>query len=387
MRLRVAIVGAAAVAATVLAPQLASASGTAWVIQSSRTPSMTGGGAFTAISCSSSTKCMGVGTGAGSVGSGFADKWNGTRWRPLSVSAPVGAATSGLQGVSCTSPTACTAVGYYFDGSGSEFTLAERWNGTAWSIESSPSPGSYGPMLLGVSCPSASDCTAVGTYQAVTGGPNVTLAEQWNGVQWTVQSTPNPTAAGHWTQLTNVSCSASSACTAVGYYLDSSNSEVMLAERWNGVTWAIQSTPSPAGALQTSLSGVSCQSAAACTAVGKQESSTQTLTLAERWNGTTWATQSTPSGVFTGEFSGVSCLTPSACTAVGMYQIVSGTFVTLAEQWNGVTWAIESSPNPTYRKFADLTGVSCVSASTCEAVGYNLNHKGYEFTLAEGNAP
>src|ERR1017187_1158169 len=226
MRLRVAVVGAAAVAATVLAPQLASASGTAWVIQSSRTPSMTGGGAFTAISCSSSTKCMGVGTGAGSVGTGFADKWNGTRWRPLSVSAPVGAATSGLQGVSCTSPTACTAVGYYFDGSGSEFTLAERWNGTAWSIESSPSPGSYGPTLLGVSCPSASDCTAVGTYQAVTGGPNVTLAEQWNGVQWTVQS-----------------------------------------------------TPSPAGALQTSLSGVSCQSAAACTAVGKQESSTQTLTL------------------------------------------------------------------------------------------------------------
>jgi hypothetical protein len=385
MRLRVAIVGAAALAATVMAPQVASASGTAWVMQSGGTPAMTGGAAFTAISCPSSTKCMGVGTGA-IVGNGFAEKWNGTRWRPLSVSEPAGTSTSGLQGVSCTSPRACTAVGYSFDGSGAEFTLAESWNGTAWSIESSPSPGSYGPTLLGVSCPSASDCTAVGTYQAVTGGPNVTLAERWNGVQWTVQSTPNPTAAGHWTQLTDVSCSAPSACTAVGYYLDGSNSEVMLAERWDGRVWAIQSTPSPAGAPQTSLSGVSCQSATACTAVGKQASSTQTLTLAERWDGTIWATQSTPSGIYTGQFSGVSCPTSSACTAVGMYQIVSGTFVTLAEQWNGVTWAIESSPNPAFRKLANLTGVSCVSASTCEAVGYSLNHKGYEFTLAEGNA-
>jgi hypothetical protein len=167
MRLRVAVVGAAAVAATVLAPQIASAGGTAWVVQPTPTPSMTGGGAFAAISCPSSTKCMGVGSGAGSVGNGFAEKWNSTRWRPLSVSEAVGTTTSGLQGVSCTSPAACTAVGYYFDGSGSEFTLAERWNGTAWSIQASPSPGSYGPALLGVSCPTANDCTAVGTYQAV----------------------------------------------------------------------------------------------------------------------------------------------------------------------------------------------------------------------------
>ena len=227
-------------------------------------------------------------SGAGVCGERVCREMEQPRWQRCLLSEPVGTATSGLQGVSCTSPAACTAVGYYFVGLGSEFTLAERWNGTAWWIDSSPSPGSYGPTLLGVSCPSASDCTAVGTYQAVTGGPNVTLAEQWNGVQWTVQSTPNPTAAGHWTQLTNVSCSASSACTAVGYYLDASNAEVMLAERWDGHVWAIQSIPTPAGAPQTLLSGVSCQSAAACTAVGKQVSTTQTLTLAERWNGTMW---------------------------------------------------------------------------------------------------
>ena len=292
---------------------------------------------------------------------------------------------SGLQGVSCSSATACTAVGYYFNASGSEFTLGERWNGTSWSIQSTPSPGSYGPELLGVSCPTATDCTAVGTYQAVSGGPNVTLAERWSGGIWTVQTTPNPTAAGHWTQLSNVACSSASACTAVGYYLDSSNSEVMLAERWNGHVWAIQSTPSPAGALQTSLSGVSCASSTACTAVGAQITSTKTLTLAEGWNGTAWTTRSSPSGL-AGAFSAVSCASTGACSATGMYQVVNGTFVTLAEEWNGANWTIESTPSPSNRKLADLTGVSCVSASTCEAVGFSATSTGHDYTLAVGNA-
>jgi hypothetical protein len=40
-----------------------------------------------------------------------------------------------------------------------------------------------------------------------------------------------------------------------------------LAESWNGNTWAIQTTPSPAGATAAALDGVSCV-AASCTAAG-----------------------------------------------------------------------------------------------------------------------
>jgi hypothetical protein len=388
MRLGIAVSIAAALTATALAPQLASAStasGGSMVIQPTRTPTTPGGGAFSGVSCHSATRCIAVGAGAESPGLAFADKWNGTKWIALTVAEPSGVTRSGLEGVSCSSSTACTAVGYYFNGSGSELTLGERWNGTSWSIQSTPSPGSYGPELLGVSCPTATDCTAVGTYQAVVGGPNVTLAERWSGGTWKVQTTPNPTAAGHWTQLSSVSCSSASACTAVGYYLDSSNSEVMVAERWNGKVWAIQSTPSPAGALQTVLAGVSCASSTDCTAVGTQITSTANLTLAEGWDGTAWTTQTSPSGL-AGEFAAVSCPTTGACTATGMYQVVNGTFVTLAEQWNGATWTIESTPSPSNRKSADLTGVSCVSASMCEAVGFSTASLGHDYTLAVGNA-
>ena len=92
-----------------------------------------------------------------------------------------------------------------------------------------------------------------------------------------------------------------------------------------------------------------------------------------------------PSGL-AGAFSAVSCPTTGACTATGMYQVVNGTFVTLAEQWNGATWTIESTPSPSNRKLADLTGVSCVSASTCEAVGFSATSLGHDYTLAVGNA-
>ena len=53
--------------------------------------------------------------------------------------------------------------------------MAERWNGTAWAMQSIPNPNGSG-QLNGVSCTSASACTAVGYY-----GGYVTLAERWNG--------------------------------------------------------------------------------------------------------------------------------------------------------------------------------------------------------------
>ena len=92
---------------------------------------------------------------------------------------PAGGSGSILNGVSCTSARACTAVGDYFNGTAS-VTLAERWNGTRWSIRHPPNPaGASDVFLNGVSCTSASACTAVGEYFNGTAG--VTLAEGWSG--------------------------------------------------------------------------------------------------------------------------------------------------------------------------------------------------------------
>jgi hypothetical protein len=59
-------------------------------------------------------------------------------------------------------------------------TLAEVWDGTSWSIDpippSPPSLAGIGGLLDGVSCTSATSCTAVGSWPN-SGEGELTLAE------------------------------------------------------------------------------------------------------------------------------------------------------------------------------------------------------------------
>jgi hypothetical protein len=90
----------------------------------------------------------------------------------------------------------------------------------------------------------------------------VTLAEHWDGTKWAIQPTPNQN--GPVNQLRGVSCTSATSCTAVG----DGNISKVLAEAWNGTTWAIQSTATPAGARYPLFSAVSCRPAGPCTGVG-----------------------------------------------------------------------------------------------------------------------
>jgi hypothetical protein len=190
--------------------------------------------------------------------------------------------------VSCISASACNAVGYAETSTSTgEQTLAELWNGSAWSIEATPNPsGAVDSELSGVSCVSASDCTATG-YSETGAGSTTTLAEVWNGSAWAIQTTPNPSGALD-SFLDGVSCTSASACTAVGWYETSPGAYDTLAESWNGSAWAVQSTPNPSGASASYLFSASCASATACTAVGYSLDPTYTA-LAEGWNGSVWA--------------------------------------------------------------------------------------------------
>ena len=131
-----------------------------------------------------------------------------------------------------------------------------------WSIQTTPNPaGGSGSILNGVSCTSASACTAVGDY--FNGTATVTLAERWDGATWSIQHTPNPAGASSYSILQGVSCTSASACTAFGED-GNGTTDVTLAERWNGATWSIQHTPNPAAAPGSILvNAVSCASASA----------------------------------------------------------------------------------------------------------------------------
>jgi hypothetical protein len=69
-------------------------------------------------------------------------------------------------------------------------TLVEHWNGSAWSIVRSPTPGAY-PTLNAVAARSASDVYAVGFNEpSVNGGVQQGLILRWNGSTWSADTDP-----------------------------------------------------------------------------------------------------------------------------------------------------------------------------------------------------
>jgi hypothetical protein len=231
---------------------------TTWTVQS------TPGTILNSVSCTSTVACTAVGsTSTGPV----AERWNGTNWSTQSVPIPSGPISASLTGVSCTSLTDCLAVGSY-SAAGVILALVERWNGTSWSIQSVPIPsGAISARLNSVSCTTAAACTAVGSYSA--GGVYLALVERWDGSSWKLQSTPPPPSGSTFIGLNGVSCASATACTAVGGYniASSTPGQFPLAESWNGSTWSLQSTPGLPGMTSGQLNSVSCTSAA-CFAVG-----------------------------------------------------------------------------------------------------------------------
>ena len=341
------------------------------------------------VSCAGRRSCTAVGNlSTASTSYTWALHGNGSSFSTESTPNETAPASVELNAVSCASSTACTAVGDYTDAMGIHRTLAEAWNGAEWSIRATPNPSTrVDSQLNSVSCPTATACIAVGFT-----GSGQQLAERWDGVSWTIQRTLTQSAVS---ALNSVSCSSTTACMAVGY-----GPNGPLAERWDGVSWTIQNAPKPpAGSQSETLKDVSCTASSACTLVGQFEAKTTvpcgpslvpgqppaqcsglvSQTLAEAWDGASWSIQATPTPSGGGQLNDVSCTSDTACIAVG-YSYTSTT-ATLAEAWDGTSWSLQNVPSPTVGGF--LSRVSCASASDCAAVGNSSGPGGPFVPLAD----
>lgn len=332
--------------------------GARWSIALSRNPTGATTGRLGAVACGSASSCVAVGSRTDGAGTVFPLTVSGTRsrWSPRTSPNPVGFGDTALASVSCPSPATCIAIGTLNFGPDE---LTEVWNGTTWTRHLTPNPtGAVEYTINALSCTNARQCVAVGDVENNGMRP---LAERWNGSAWTMQHTPTPVGTAQST-LTGVSCASTTACSAVGYGVKGpANVGLPLAESWNGTTWTIQSTPNPPGTRSgRTLSGVSCTSSTACTAVGAVVGSAGPL--AERWNGTSWTIQTTPDPGG-GSFTNVSCPSATDCVAVG--QFMDGL---LAEHWDGTSWSAQQIPKPA-ATYATLSSVSCTAATACIAVG------------------
>ena len=149
-----------------------------------------------------------------------------------------------------------------------------------------------------VSCPAASNCTAVGDSG---GDDNQGLSEVWDGRSWAGPDLAPAESDG--STFSGVTCVSGTSCLAVGGD-GGQRGEVTLAARWNGKSWSLQYTPNvPRPALNSMLDAISCASPTACMAVGNSDRgigktgyATHERALAEWWNGTKWRRLPTPSG-------------------------------------------------------------------------------------------
>jgi DNA-binding beta-propeller fold protein YncE/subtilisin family serine protease len=308
------------------------------------------------VSCSAPGVCMAVGHyyAQGNLPSSF---WmTGGAWQSAPMPSVSGASTPTALGVSCVGST-CVAVGrMYSSGAGMTVPLSMVWNGTTWTyLPVTPPAGALYSQLNRVSCSSPSSCIAVGYYKNA-GGVWVNYSTQLAQGQWSILSTPNA-ADSTESELDDVSCLPSGVCTAAGWYVGSSSGVANVVLTFNGSAWTLR-TKSAAGVDHA----VSCVSAEFCEAVGGQLS-------AEKWNGVEWASQSVPhpAGYNGGSLGDVSCTSAKACTAVGYYYR-GERFFSLVAVWNGSAWSVQPPPRSDEAS-EELLGVSCVTFGGCKAVG------------------
>ena len=189
--------------------------GVRWNVQRSPAPAAGLGD----VSCPSARVCVAVGASS-SPSKPVVERWNGRAWslqrtpRPRALKHADG--DYGLVEVSCPAVSSCMAVGDVDTASGSVTPLAERWNGLRWTLEQvpirpRPLGGPRGGFLTGVSCPASNVCYAVGLSEL----PNPTLVERWNGSVWSVEPTPSTDGYGNYDGLQDLSCASATRCLGV----------------------------------------------------------------------------------------------------------------------------------------------------------------------------
>jgi hypothetical protein len=107
--------------------------------------------------------------------------FDGNTWKAIN---PVAVQASIFNGVIALASNNVWAVGY-----GKQKTLIEQWNGSKWSVVSSPNTKQLNNFLNAITAVSANDIWAAG-YSFQSPGMNKPLVLHWDGTQWTLNSAP-----------------------------------------------------------------------------------------------------------------------------------------------------------------------------------------------------
>lgn len=221
----------------------------------------------------------------------------------------------------------------------------------------------------GVSCAAVRKCVAVGSAALPdsTGATGAFVANLVQG-QWVQGLLPLPAGAVD-ASLSGVSCPTATTCVGVGSYglsSDGSTVDHALVETFADGTWTPLIGLDPAGATTATLTGVSCTGLNACKASGTAEATTGPgpYAFVSSLAGSAWTavTPALPSGVTSDSFASISCTSTNHCVAVGDTDLDEALMdVDVRGVWTATLASAVSD--------STLASVSCSVSGVCVAVG------------------
>ncbi len=280
-----------------------------------------------------------------------------------------------LEAMACPSASSCVAVGTETSDAEPIVVLGNpaSWGAAHARTITLGAAFSNGGTLQAVSCTSSSACTAVGETEigrplVITGNPSTWSAAHAHAIK-------PPAAAGSYASFTGVSCTGPSMCTAVG--TDAHNQPLYVSG--NPAAWGTSSLKTVTlGADFGSggfLSAVTCTSSSACVAIGNDDDQ---AALSIAGDPATWTASQAlaiaPSAGFesTG-LAAISCTSSTACVSVGYTYGSSFDPEPVVVIGNPTTWTTsQETPLPlgaAFKSEGQLWGLSCTSATACVAVG------------------
>jgi len=300
-------------------------------------------------------------------------------------------ATADFNAISCPSAGNCTAVGDYTDESNSlqAFVVDEK-GGTWGSAIEAPGTGFLNydgdASAFTVSCSSAGNCTAGGTFANSAAQLQAFSLNEVNGVWDSAVLLPGiaTLSTGTTSALTSVSCGSTGNCSGVGIYTDASaHKQSFVDDEKNGVWGTIQETPGDAtlnGGGDMEFNGLSWSSTGNCAAGGYYtDSATHLQAFTVNEVGGVWGSAAELPGIATMNVGGasavfnLSCTASGSCSAVGNYGDASAAQQAFVVDEVGGTWgSIQEAPGSAALNVAggaNLNDISCTSPGYCDAGG------------------
>ena len=247
-----------------------------------------------------------------------------------------------LPALSCPSAGNCSAGGSYFDDSGNVQGLVLREVKGVWKAPSRlipPSQADADPSLTinSLSCSTAGNCVAVGSFEDTHSNGLSFVADEVNGVWKRATNVALPANAGSTVQnseLHSVLCWSPGDCSAIGSYLDNTQptgyAQGFEVNEVRGKWDRAQETKLPADANvdpYVDINQVACTHAGNCLAVGSyinKDSATEGLVIPEvrgAWRNATAVVLPGNASAYPGAHSerGRRASRPGNCTAIGTY--------------------------------------------------------------------